>query len=1224
MGRFELIRSNIETLDGGTFQALATRYVSHKYHLESQHLLGIRPGSTKPAQGTPDAFYYSHRERGLIYLESGHVSGRDKASRKILGDITKCLADERSHLPEGELKRIVICYSESRLLPEKLSELRDIVDRIELISADDIAHACASSCPWLASEYLDVPPLSGALMDIEAFLKRNEKIATTTSLDRTLIGRDDELANLLAAISENRLVIISGPSGVGKTRLALEGAIVRSRENDSNVVVVGPTRTNIYEELAACCYGSGETLLFLDDANNLACLDDVIRLVLDKENLKVIITVRNYALAQVFEKADVLANQKVMKLAPLSDTIIDKILHDELGIANAWYRRQIISASKGNLRLAILAAERAKAEPREINNMHDLLQVCYGRKLEFLSPEEQKAIEIASALGPHRTNDNMNLSTLEEKIGLSHDEYKSACFSLREKELMDTLDGIEAVSFEEQNLRDYFTYAALIDRRDLKLSDIWPLVNGQALTIRCVNVLLNVFADDQTFEIVKRQVRELWRKLGDEESEEETRLHFVAQFNVLLGADGILHVGSVINSLPCTKRIEYLSKSHDNPAQGHELCCSAIDALLPYAHSSEHEEHAIELLINLLKKDNGPAEKIKVTFRERLIFDGTSEARGFARERLVLNRLMSAYRDTRDSTYAVLLTDCVGEILKDQVTRHGLTVDGKLQFANITLSGSKEFLNLRKVGIDMLLELRLDSRCRRIVDETLYGYSPYLSKGADNNLAHETCTMLIEGITATFEPHSLESFEHASRLKASCIRVGADASSLNAILSRSRVDRLLTAFLENGHRDIEQNESRIYSLAVPLDDNEWGELFHIIRSDKRCRNDIRHAAHSVTWGLGFVLCKMHEEGLLRPAIYEGYAQSGLEPLPSVAAALHSALGARGGRIRLLELVPEKAAGVWLACFDVFSTLSAEDFSCIEESIDDIVDYDEVLMLDAVLEIDRKYPSFYLRYLQKLAETSTEENPRFARSLPHNIEHLIKYETACSQESITLFKRLLSRFLHSLHPDSINKLLFIILHKDPAYISQAAILATQVHSDHFSLVFSDHIWTSENPLESFKEFASSIARLNPYDFNGWSRRNLVSIVLCKAKGEVRQAVIEWLAEQSSHDGNEGIFFLDVGSALPPTDREVFAVALCREGVSDDAFKRGALQLSCPGIASIGSEIPPISKDIERIESLKQRLSDEGFARYAMLAQQCRESLERYREHVSMEEFLDPLD
>ena len=1224
MGRFELIRSNIETLDGGTFQALATRYVSHKYHLESQHLLGIRPGSTKPAQGTPDTFYYSHRERGLIYLESGHISGRDKASRKILEDIIKCLADERSHLPEGELKRIVICYSESRLHPEELSELRAIDSRIELISADEIAHACASSCPWLASEYLNVPPLSGALMDIEAFLRRNERIATTTSLDQTFIGRDDELANLLVSLSENRLVIISGPSGVGKTRLALEGAIVRFRENDSNVIVVGSTRTNIYEELAACCYGSGETLLFLDDANNLACLDDVVSLVLDKENLKVIITVRNYALGQVFEKADVLANQKVMKLAPLSDTIIDKILHDELGIANAWYRRQIISASKGNLRLAILAAERAKAEPHDIYNMHDLLRVCYGRKLEFLSPEEQKAIVIASALGPHRTNDNMNLSTLEEKIGLSHDKYKAACFSLRDKELMDTLDGIEAVSFEEQNLRDYFTYVALIDRRDLKLLDIWPLINGQALTIRCVNVLLNVFADDQTFEIVKNQVRELWRKLGDGKSKEETRLHFVAQFNVLLGADGILYVGSVINSLPCAKRVEYLSESHDEPAPGHELCCSAIDALLPYARSTEHEEHAIELLINLLKKDNVPVEKIKVAFRERLIFDETSEARGFAREHLVLNRLMSAYRDTRDSTYAVLLADCVGEILKDQVTRHGLTVDGKLQFANITLSGSKEFLSLRKVGIDMLLELRLDPRYRRIVDETLYSYSPYLSKGADNNLAHKTCSMLIEGMIATFEPHSLESFEHASNLKASCIRAGVDISSLDAIFNRSRVGRLLIALLEIGYRDIEQKENQIYSLAVTLDDNEWDELFHIIRSDKRCREDIRHAAHRVTWGLGFVLRKMCEEDLLRPAIYEGYAQSGLEPLPSVAAALHSTLGARGGRIRLLELVPEKTAGIWLACFDVFSALSAEDYSCIEASIDGIEDYDEVLMLDVVLEIDLKSPSFYLRYLQKLTEASTEDNPRFARSLPHSIEHLMKYETACSQESIALFKQLLSCFLHSLHPDSINKLLLLILHRDPAYISQAAILAAQVHSEHFSKVFSDHIWNSENPLESFKEFASSLARLNPYDSDGWSRRNLVSIVLCKAKGEVRQTVIEWLAEQSSRDGNEGIFFLDVGSALPPMDREVFAVALCREGVSDDTFKHGALQLSCPGIASIGSEIPPITKDIERIESLKQRLSDEGFARYAMLAQQCRESLERYREHVRLEEFLNPLD
>src|SRR5215475_3060172 len=68
-----------------------------------------------------------------------------------------------------------------------------------------------------------------ALVEMGVTLRRTARIGTAVPTPLTsLIGREDETAELIALLEAHRLVTLIGPAGVGKTRLALHVAAVQA------------------------------------------------------------------------------------------------------------------------------------------------------------------------------------------------------------------------------------------------------------------------------------------------------------------------------------------------------------------------------------------------------------------------------------------------------------------------------------------------------------------------------------------------------------------------------------------------------------------------------------------------------------------------------------------------------------------------------------------------------------------------------------------------------------------------------------------------------------------------------------------------------------------------------------------------------------------------------------------------------------------------------------
>lgn len=121
---------------------------------------------------------------------------------------------------------------------------------------------------------------------------------------------------------------MSGPSGIGKTRLALEVC----RKQDGEAVKVYCIKSNgnlLYEDIKYYIDEPGKYLLFFDDANMVASLDNVLNTILtlpEAYNVKVLITVRDYARERVINSVLKYSKPNIIEIGRFKDDEIKDIV----------------------------------------------------------------------------------------------------------------------------------------------------------------------------------------------------------------------------------------------------------------------------------------------------------------------------------------------------------------------------------------------------------------------------------------------------------------------------------------------------------------------------------------------------------------------------------------------------------------------------------------------------------------------------------------------------------------------------------------------------------------------------------------------------------------------------------------------------------------------------------------------------------------------------------
>ena len=273
MSNVNLIQSAIMQLEGGAFQKLFDEYLYKKYKFKNIQTLGVQTGTNKPTKGTPDSYVLTDDGK-YILINYGTVSSQP--AEKIREDIVSCFDKAKLSLPKNKIKKIICGHCSTNIHIEQFSSIMEVVEgvEVELIGIDTLSHDLALIYPHIAKDELGIPIDTNQFFDVEDFVKAYDANGINAPIDCEFLHRESEISETCDSINGNRVTILTGPSGIGKTRLALE--VCRKQDEDEVKVYCIKSNGNLlYEDIKYYISDPGKYLIFFDDANMVASLDNV-------------------------------------------------------------------------------------------------------------------------------------------------------------------------------------------------------------------------------------------------------------------------------------------------------------------------------------------------------------------------------------------------------------------------------------------------------------------------------------------------------------------------------------------------------------------------------------------------------------------------------------------------------------------------------------------------------------------------------------------------------------------------------------------------------------------------------------------------------------------------------------------------------------------------------------------------------------------------------------
>lgn len=680
-------------LEGGAFQNLFDEYLYKKYKFSNIQTLGSQTGTNKTTKGIPDSYVLTE-DKKYILINYGTVSSQ--SAEKIRADILSCFDKSKLLLPKNKIKKIICGHCSTNIHIEQFNSIMESIDgvEIELIGIDTLSHDLALRYPHIAKDKLGIEIDTNQFFDVEGFVKEYDANGMNAPINCDFFHRVSEIAETCNSIRDNKVTLLTGASGIGKTRLALE-ACRQIDDGQTKVFCVKSNGNFLYQDIKYYISDPGRYLIFFDDANMVVSLDNVLDTILTLStdfDVKILITVRDYAKERIINAVSRYESPHIIEIGRFKDDEIKDILKSDLKIVNSDFLKKIAEIANGNIRLAFLAGMRSIDDGYQaISNAEDIFKNYYGRVIDEvkLTKEDILMLFFISIAGPVRNGENQLYGDMKNLYGgnIVEDDTIEKLYSL---ELVDWFKN-EITKIADQSFGNYILYYVLFEKKWISVESLisigFPAFRNKI--VYALNTLIKIFDSEECEKYIVKSIIDAWNNAPAEQDMEY--LESFCQVDPDKGLSIIKnHIDQEINTDFDLHSFDINSKKNYQ-----NITTKEIEVLGEYKYT-ENFEDAVDLLMLYFQKRPDLIMDFYFVLSKKFLYDENSFENKYNHEILFLDKLWDYTEEGENYNNSILYLQIVECALKTEVNFVEKMINGRtFNFVNRTIGFTEELANIR-------------------------------------------------------------------------------------------------------------------------------------------------------------------------------------------------------------------------------------------------------------------------------------------------------------------------------------------------------------------------------------------------------------------------------------------------------------------------------------------------------------------------------------------------
>lgn len=721
-------------MNGGQFQTLCNAYLLDM-GFDNLEAFGSVAGTNKTSKGTPDA-YICTKNNKYILIECT-TENKDLES-KVFKDIEKCLNYKKTKLNKKHVDSIWYFHTSSNLSVGMDKQYKDYCNnkgvRLKIIGLDTLANDLLNNHKGVVKDFLNISFDTNQILNVKDFVSINDGSILISPLKTKFKFREEELKAINEAFNDKDIVVLSGGSGIGKTRLAIEYA-KKYISNKTKIYCIRNNGQNLFDDVSYAFSKKGNYFVIIDDANQLSSIDYIVRYVSRKNegyNTKILITVRDYAIKTI---EDILSKRylfKKIQVPKMSNKQIEELVRNEYKINNYRYLNRIKNISNGNPRVALLTARIAVDNNNlsSINDITHLYKAYYGEVLDDNninnSIDLMKTCFILAFFDTLYTDRINELKDLLNIIDLSKAIFEENVYKLHECGLVDVYKN-KIVKFEDQCFRDFIFMYVLCDKKYIILSNVLEeLFNIDSYkTVYALNTILEIFYNKNNLDYITYQVKIVLSKMKNKND----YFSWIKAFFPFWQKETLLYIKNIVDSenekkLPISK-IDFekrkIFESNDY--------IDILGKLSKYDAASM----SIEILLDYYEKRNDLSYLVYDVFINNYKIDNNSYSQKYNTQHLLIDKFIERADRWKNKKITLLFIFICKQLLKlhnDYIeqTRNGNSIN----ICNIDMIESTYLRDLRNKILENVLSISKKNYYKKEVKDIINEYGRSIGKNSNS------------------------------------------------------------------------------------------------------------------------------------------------------------------------------------------------------------------------------------------------------------------------------------------------------------------------------------------------------------------------------------------------------------------------------------------------------------------------------------------------------------